>query len=388
MQPIQANYPGGGTVAYTNAQAVWLIETELVVDLYAKTNFTIEPNLYPWKALNLGHITFSFETVLNWKNHLARYKDYDKITSEMSQKENIVDAVIALSEKVRIEISNYDQLITDVNSIRGAVETIRQEIATIRNRKRRHAENDIIINRLGDRTMSDIFHHTFSDTPTRTIAINNGESFIEPQPSTSVSQVSESIEQQQHKDVPKKPTITFSVDEINLRKPNLVLASTLEGPPVVTPSTTIKFPENKTTITTTTIPQLPLNGFPYELLPTNKKENMENKLYNIKICERDKYCNHPPRGNSLNSPEIAPEDEIVKLKGTKFPIHSRRNDYNDFNETKYLQQFKPTTEFNKNHWLSVLPTNIVKLNTDTELRKRRYRKEYGRFRRIIRFRIR
>lgn len=73
IQPILANHPGVAELDYTNCQATWLIETELVVDMYAENSFTYSNLLWPWKAQNIGTGPYRTDTIMNIENKDGRY---------------------------------------------------------------------------------------------------------------------------------------------------------------------------------------------------------------------------------------------------------------------------------------------------------------------------
>lgn len=73
LQPIPANTPKSAN-DFTNAQAVWLIETELIVETYGEINFTINELLKPWKAQNIGYEISNANDILNHQNMVGRYQ--------------------------------------------------------------------------------------------------------------------------------------------------------------------------------------------------------------------------------------------------------------------------------------------------------------------------
>lgn len=72
IQPIPANYPNG-TDSYTNVEATWLIETEIVINCLFETNFTNSDKLYMWKSLSYGTAFPSGIDVIKYNNRLGRY---------------------------------------------------------------------------------------------------------------------------------------------------------------------------------------------------------------------------------------------------------------------------------------------------------------------------
>lgn len=73
IQPIEANYPEAGQEAYTNVQANWLIETELVVETWEDVPFTDSNLCYPWEVKNLASKIYTATEVLNMPNTMGIY---------------------------------------------------------------------------------------------------------------------------------------------------------------------------------------------------------------------------------------------------------------------------------------------------------------------------
>lgn len=75
INPIPANSPGSAN-DFTNVQAVWLIETELVVSVYNQTEFSEVPYLHPWKARHYGPIRTNFKFAkCNWALSSSRNRN-------------------------------------------------------------------------------------------------------------------------------------------------------------------------------------------------------------------------------------------------------------------------------------------------------------------------
>lgn len=72
INPIPANSPGSAN-DFTNVQAVWLIETEIIVAVYNQTEFAGSQKLHPWKGRHCGTVIHSGAEVLNFGNTTGRY---------------------------------------------------------------------------------------------------------------------------------------------------------------------------------------------------------------------------------------------------------------------------------------------------------------------------
>lgn len=110
IQPIPANTPAADN-DFTNVQAVWLIETELVVEVYQQTEFARSLKLHPWKAQNYGSEIHEGVEVLNDENITGRYcmetpttlQDQNKVSFEdiQNQVSRSISKIAEMEEKIR-----------------------------------------------------------------------------------------------------------------------------------------------------------------------------------------------------------------------------------------------------------------------------------------------
>lgn len=123
IQPIQANYPGAQNDAYTNAQAVWLIETELEVDIFNQVEFTHNDHLHAWKLTNIGMDVSTCNSTLNNNNQFGRPTFQNPPMEDLSLKEQMTADNQELNETVNrinsVEAYNRGQDL-DIQSIKTA----------------------------------------------------------------------------------------------------------------------------------------------------------------------------------------------------------------------------------------------------------------------------